>query len=206
MKILKIVVGIYGVNCYIIYSEASKEGLVIDPGGDADRILKVIRDNKIQLSRIILTHGHGDHIGAVPTLKRELNIPVLIHEDDLDMLQDSNINLSSNMVVGSIEIKPDGLLKDGDIIRLGDYNIEVIHTPGHTPGGICLKIDKYLFSGDTLFKGSIGRTDFEGGSFDEIIKYIKEKLLVFDDDTVILPGHGENSTIFEEKMYNPFVN
>lgn len=206
MKILKIIAGIYGVNCYIIYSEASKEGLVIDPGGDADRILKVIRDNKIQVSRIILTHGHGDHIGAVPTLKRELNIPVLIHEDDLDMLQDSNINLSSNMVVGSIEIKPDGLLKDGDIIQLGDYNIEVIHTPGHTPGGICLKIDKYLFSGDTLFKGSIGRTDFEGGSFDEIIKSIKEKLLVFDDDTVILPGHGENSTIFEEKMYNPFVN
>lgn len=206
MKILKIVAGIYGVNCYIIYSEDSKEGLVIDPGGDADRILKIIKDNKIQISKIILTHGHGDHIGAVPSLKKELNIPVLIHEDDLDMLEDSNINLSSNMIVGSIEIKPDVLLKDGDIVRLEDHNIEVIHTPGHTPGGICLKIDKYLFSGDTLFKGSIGRTDFEGGSFDQIIKSIKEKLLVFDDDTVILPGHGENSTIFEEKMYNPFVN
>lgn len=206
MKINKITARIYAVNCYIIYSINSKEGFVIDPGGDADRILKIIEDKKIAISKIILTHGHGDHIGAVSTLKTRLNVPVLIHEEDANMLGNSNANLSSNMITGAIEITPDGLLKDGDIIELDNHKMEVIHTPGHTQGGICLKIGKYVFSGDTLFKGSIGRTDFAGGSFDQIIKSIKDKLLVLDDDTVILPGHGENTTIFEEKMYNPFIN
>ena len=133
-------------------------------------------------------------------------IPVLIHEDDLIMIQDSDINLSSKMAIGSVEIIPDILLKDGDIIQLNKYKIKVIHTPGHTPGCICLKVGKYLFSGDTLFKSSIGRTDLMGSSFDDIIKSIKEKLFILEDDITVLPGHGESTTILLERMYNPFLN
>ena len=206
MKIIRIPAGIYSVNCYIIYSIDSKEGIVIDPGGDADTILKIIEDNTINITNIILTHGHGDHIGAVSSLKKELMIPVLIHEDDLIMIQDSDINLSSKMAIGSVEIIPDILLKDGDIIQLNKYKIKVIHTPGHTPGCICLKVGKYLFSGDTLFKSSIGRTDLMGSSFDDIIKSIKEKLFILEDDITVLPGHGESTTILLERMYNPFLN
>ncbi|MDR7869847.1 MAG: MBL fold metallo-hydrolase [Tissierellaceae bacterium] len=206
MKIIRVPAGIYSVNCYIIYSVNNMEGLVIDPGGDADTILKIIEDNKVDVKNIVLTHGHGDHIGAVSTLKQELNVPVYIHEDDLIMLQDADRNLSSSMAIGSIELRPDELLKDGDVIQLGKHKVEVIHTPGHTPGCICLKVDKYLFSGDTLFKASIGRTDLMGGSFDDIINSIKEKLFILDDDVVVLPGHGDTTTILAEKMYNPFLN
>ena len=206
MKIIKIPAGIYGVNCYILYCEESKEGIIIDPGGDVESILKIIEDKGIDIKSIVLTHGHGDHIGGVIELKEAFDLQVLIHKNDLIMVQDANINLSSSMAMGSVEFKPDQLLNDGDIIEVGKYKIEVIHTPGHTPGCICLKIGKYLFSGDTLFKESIGRTDFIGGSFDDIIKSIKEKLFKLDDDVVVLPGHGDSTTILAEKMYNPFIN
>lgn len=206
MKIIKIPAGIFAVNCYIVYSDRKKEGIIVDPGGDVDTIVNTVRENGLKIKNIVLTHGHGDHIGAVLGLKEELGLEVLIHKDDLLMLQDSNINLSSQMAMGSVEIKPDGLLEDGDIIELGDHKIEVIHTPGHTQGCISLKVGKYLLSGDTLFKGSIGRTDLIGGNTDQIIKSIKEKLLVLDDNTIVLPGHGDTTTILEEKMYNPFLN
>ena len=193
-------------NCYIVYSQKSKEGIIVDPGGDRDKILKTIEENELHIKNIVLTHGHGDHIGAVLELREKLAAPVLIHEDDLIMLQDANINLSSSMAIGSVEIKPDKLLKDGDTIETGDLKVEVIHTPGHTPGCISLKVGKYLLSGDTLFKSSIGRTDLIGGNFDEIIKSIKEKLLVLDDEVIVLPGHGDKTTILAEKMYNPFLH
>ncbi|MFY9213219.1 MAG: MBL fold metallo-hydrolase [Tissierellaceae bacterium] len=205
MKIIKMEVGIFAVNCYIVFSDRTKEGLVVDPGGDAKRILKAIDEYDLDIKSIVLTHGHGDHIGGVLELKEELGVDVLVHEADLIMLQDASRNMSANMPMGAVEFKPDRLLKDGDIIEVGDLQIEVIHTPGHTPGCISLKIGQHLLSGDTLFKGSIGRTDFEGGSYEQIIKSIKERLLVLDDNTLVLPGHGENTTILEEKLYNPFL-
>lgn len=205
MKIIRIPAGIYAVNCYIVYSNITREGIVVDPGGDVNTIIKSIEDNDIKIKYIVLTHGHGDHIGAVSDLKNELDAPVLIHEDDLIMLQDADINLSSSMAIGAVEIKPDGLLKDGDTLELGNHIVEVIHTPGHTPGCISLKVGNYLLSGDTLFKGSVGRTDLMGGNSDHIIKSIKERLLVFHDDVIVLPGHGDTTTILAEKMYNPFL-
>lgn len=205
MKIIKMEVGIFAVNCYIVFSDRTKEGLVVDPGGDAKRILKAIDEYDLDIKSIVLTHGHGDHIGGVLELKEELGVDVLVHEADLIMLQDASRNMSANMPMGAVEFKPDRLLKDGDIIEVGVLQIEVIHTPGHTPGCISLKIGQHLLSGDTLFKGSIGRTDFEGGSYEQIIKSIKERLLVLDDNTLVLPGHGENTTILEEKLYNPFL-
>lgn len=205
MKIIRIPAGIYAVNCYIVYSSQTREAVVVDPGGDVNTILKTIEDNNLVVKKIILTHGHGDHIGAVMDLKVELDVPVYIHEDDLIMLQDADINLSSSMAIGAVEIKADGLLKDGDRINIGSDIMEVIHTPGHTPGCISLKIGGYLFSGDTLFKGSIGRTDLVGGDYTEIIKSIKEKLMILSDDVVVLPGHGDKTTILAERMYNPFL-
>lgn len=205
MKIIRHVAGALGVNCYIVYSEEAREAIVVDPGGDANGILRIIEEKDLKVKYIVLTHGHGDHIGAVKDLKEELKAPVLIHEADGEMLEDANKNLSVMMPMGAVEIKADGLLKDGDIIEFGGIEGEIIHTPGHTPGSICIKLDDYLISGDTLFKSSVGRTDFPGGSFDEIIKSIKEKLLVLGDYVQVLPGHGEASTIQYEKFYNPFL-
>lgn len=205
MKIIRIPAGIYAANCYIIFDESTRNGIVVDPGGDVDDLLASITENNIQVKHIILTHGHGDHIGGVIGLKTALGASVLIHELDKEMLIDGSKNLSTAMAMGSIEIEPDRLVKDGDIIKVGDLNIEIIHTPGHTLGGICIKIEDNLITGDTLFAGSIGRTDLLGGDYDTIIKSIKDKLMIYPDDTKVYPGHGPSSTIGKEKISNPFV-
>ena len=205
MKIVRIPAGIYAANCYIIFSENIKEGIIVDPGGDADDILSYIRENDINIKHIILTHGHGDHIGGVAKLKEELKIPVMIHEADRDMLVDGSKNLSSIMSMGTITIKPDKLLKDGDKIEFGGSMAKIIHTPGHTPGGICIMIEDNIFTGDTLFAGSIGRTDLLGGDYDKIIKSIKEKLMNYSDNMKVHPGHGTPSTIGKERISNPFL-
>ena len=205
MKILRIPAGIYAANCYIIYPEDKKEGIVLDPGGDVEDIITAIDSNGLNIKYIILTHGHADHIGGVKGLKNKLGVPVMIHEKDRELLVDGDKNLSSVMAMATVEIEPDVLLKDGDKIEFGGLTAEVIHTPGHTPGGICLKIGDNLFTGDTLFAGSIGRTDFLGGSYEEIIKSIKEKLIIYPDNTQVYPGHGPSSTIKNEKSSNPFL-
>lgn len=202
---MRIPAGIYAANCYIVYSENTKDGIVVDPGGDADHILETIEKNKLNINHIILTHGHGDHIGGVTELKNALNVSVMIHEEDAEMLRNGEINLSTTMAMGSVEIEPDKLLKDGDIIKFGDLEAEVIHTPGHTKGGICLKIEDILITGDTLFAGSIGRTDLSGGNYETIISSIKEKLMVLSDNIEVFPGHGGPSTIGRERVRNPFL-
>ena len=205
MKVIRIPAGIYAANCYIVYSETTKDGIIIDPGGDADEILKIVNENNLTIKYIILTHGHGDHIGGVIELLQVLKVPLLVHGDDVDMISNAKMNLSNIMPIGAVELNPDKILKDGDIITSGDLEAEIIHTPGHTLGGICIKIGNNLITGDTLFQGSIGRTDLEGGDYDSIIKSIKENLLVLPDDTIVWPGHGVQSTIGIEKRNNPFL-
>lgn len=205
MEFIRIPAGVYAANCYIIYSEIAREGIVVDPGGDAEIILGKIDENKLSIKYIVLTHGHGDHMGGVIELNKSLNVPVLVHEADKELMEDGNKNMSVIMSFGSLEFSPDILLKDGDVIEFGDLNAEVIHTPGHTKGCICLKIQDHLFTGDTLFKGSIGRTDLFSGDYDTIIRSIREKILPLDDNIIVLPGHGASSTIGEEKKYNPYL-
>lgn len=204
MEIVRIPAGIYAANCYVIYDN-TKEGVIIDPGGDADDILKVIKEEQLNIKYIILTHGHGDHIGGVLELKDALGVTVMVHEEDSEMLMDGEKNLSTLMPVGTVEIEPDTLLKDGDKIKFGNEEIIVIHTPGHTKGGICLKIQDNIITGDTLFAGSIGRTDLFGGDYGQIIKSIKEKLLNYPNETRVFPGHGSASTIGKEKTSNQFL-
>lgn len=205
MEFIRIPAGVYAANCYIIYSEISREGIVVDPGGDVEIILGKIDENKLSIKYIVLTHGHGDHIGGVIELNKSLNVPVLVHEADKELMEDANKNMSVIMSFGPLEFSPDSLLKDGDVIEFGKLEAEVIHTPGHTQGCICLKIQDHLFTGDTLFKGSIGRTDLYGGDYDTIIHSLRGKILPLDDNVIVLPGHGESSTIREEKKYNPYL-
>ncbi|MBS4539693.1 MBL fold metallo-hydrolase [Clostridium sp. D2Q-11] len=197
--------GVYAANCYIVGSQNTKDGIVIDPAGDVDEIMSIINKYELNIKYIILTHGHGDHIGGLIELKKQINAPILIHELDKEMLMNKDINLSSQMPISPIEVKPDRLIKDGEKLKIGDLEGELIHTPGHTPGSISIKIDNKIFTGDTLFKGSIGRTDLPGGSFDDIIISIQNKLLKYDDDITVLSGHGPSSTIGIEKATNPFI-
>ncbi|MDD4779245.1 MAG: MBL fold metallo-hydrolase [Tissierellia bacterium] len=199
-------VGSFMANCYIVGSNKTKEAAIIDPGADFNRIDNKIKELGLIPKIIILTHAHGDHIGAVADLKAKYSIPVYIHEYDAEFLSDSSINLTKMLFRKDLSINPDVKLKDGDIIQLSDLEFEIIHTPGHTPGGICIKIENIIMTGDTLFNKSIGRTDFPGGSFEDIISSIKNKIFKYSDDTIIYPGHNSPSTIKSEKQGNPFVN
>ncbi len=205
MNVLRIPAGIYAANCYIVYSEEDKAAIVVDPGGDADDLINKIIDNNLDLKYIVLTHGHGDHIGGVMSIKDRFNVPILIHEEDAELLESGELNLSSKMAMKEVELKSDKTLKDGDSISFGNLEAKVIHTPGHTKGGICLLISNALFTGDTLFKGSIGRSDLYGGDFDALISSIKGKLLQLSDETIVYPGHGGQSSIGYEKKTNHFL-
>lgn len=197
-------VGSYYSNCYIIGSESTKEAAIIDPGADFNKIDRVINELNLVPKMIILTHYHGDHIGAVLDIVEKYNALVYIHKDDAEPLKDSNINFSKQIVGKSISIKPDVLLNDGDVLELGELKLEIIHTPGHTKGGICIKVENIMMTGDTLFNKSIGRTDFPGGSYEELISSVTEKIFKFDEDITIYPGHNSPSTIKSEKLSNPF--
>lgn len=205
MEFKRLALGIYQANCYIIHDEETTETAVIDPGGDFPEIKSYIEGNGLKIKYIIITHGHGDHIGALVELKNYSNAPVCIHKEDSEMLKNSRKNYSAEMGGPHVNVSADKLLEDGDILELGSTKLNIIHTPGHSRGGICIYCEGSLFSGDTLFACSIGRTDLEGGSFDEIIASIKEKLLVLPEDTAVYPGHGPSSTILIEKKRNPFL-
>jgi len=199
-------VGSYCSNCYIVGSESSKEAAIIDPGAEFNKIDNKINELGVKPKIIILTHAHGDHIGAVKELVEKYGTKVYIHEEDAQALINSKTNFSKVLFGKDISVKPDVLLKDGDEIQLGDLKFEIIHTPGHTRGGICIKVGNIMMTGDTLFNNSIGRTDFPGGSFEEIIDSIQEKIFKYDEDIIIYPGHNSPSTIKSEKLNNPFVN
>ena len=201
MFIKRIVVGPMESNCYLFGDEATKEIFVIDPGGDYKEIKSVIDKDGLKPKAVINTHGHGDHIGA----NKEFGIPVWIHRLDADFLIDSSKNLSGAFGFFIKTKTASRLLEDGDILNIGKYSLEVIHTPGHTPGSICLKAEGAIFTGDTLFCEGIGRTDFAYGSEEDIIDSIKEKLFTLKDNYLIYPGHGPDSTIGHEKTNNPYI-
>ena len=201
MFIKKIVVGPLESNCYLAGDENTKEIFVIDPGGDYNKIKGIIDKDSLKPKVVINTHGHGDHIGA----DKEFNVPIWIHRLDGDFLTDPSKNLSGELGFFLKTKTASRLLEDKDILGIGKYNIEVIHTPGHTPGSICLKGAGVIFTGDTLFCEGIGRTDFAYGSEEDIMQSIKEKLFTLEDDYVIYPGHGPSSTIGNEKQYNTFI-
>lgn len=201
MYIETIVVGMMEANCYIVGDKSTKEVFIIDPGADYKKIKNIIDRDNLKPKAVINTHGHGDHIGA----DSEFNLPIWIHRLDAEFLQDPSKNLSGMLGFLLKTKKAKRLLKDKDILKIGNVKLKVLHTPGHTPGSICLKADKVVFTGDTLFHEGVGRTDFAYGSQEDIIRAIKEKLFTLDDSYIVYPGHGPASTIGHEKTNNPFV-
>lgn len=198
-------VGPLGTNCYIPYCDTTQEALVIDPGGDVKMILHLLQQKELTLVGIVNTHGHADHIAANGLLKDATQVPVMIHPQDADMLTSPNRNLST-WLGAEVSLYPaDRLLSEGDVVRFGTCELAVLHTPGHTAGGICLVGGGVVFCGDTLFQESIGRTDFPGGSYGQLITSIQKKLLTLPDATIVLPGHGPQTSIGWERSHNPFI-
>lgn len=200
--IKKFVVGPMAVNCYVIAAPVTKAACVIDPGAEPNRIKDYLRENGLGLQFIINTHGHGDHIAA----NGYFDAPIYIHRLDNDFLGDPVKNLSGpfGFLIKSSKMRPK-LLDGGETVHLDNRKLEIIHTPGHTPGSISIKLGDAIFTGDALFCGGIGRTDFSYGDEKLLLKSIRERLLVFSDDTIIYPGHGEPSTIGAERRSNPFL-
>ena len=205
-SIKSVVVGPVDVNCYVLKDKATGKGAVIDPGGHVERIMSLINDMKADIAEIIITHGHFDHIGALDELRNAVGCGASIHELDAEMLLKSRKNLSIFMGTDASFRPAERLLKDGDVIRFGESFLKVIHTPGHTAGGICLYDgDKVLFSGDTLFAGSVGRSDFPGGDHYQLIESVVKALAEVKDETVVYPGHGPETGMGYERKNNPFL-
>ncbi|MDX9710556.1 MAG: MBL fold metallo-hydrolase [Trichloromonas sp.] len=198
-------VGPLQVNCYIVGCETTREALVIDPGDEGGRILAALARAGLQARLVVNTHGHFDHIGANAFLVEKTGAELLIHEKDVPLLAQSerHAELFGLSVVPSPA--PARTLAGGEALSVGELRIRVIHTPGHSPGGICLLVDGHLFAGDTLFAGSIGRTDLAGGNHQQLLAAIREQLLVLPEATVVHPGHGPDTSIGREKRHNPFV-
>lgn len=207
--IKRFVVGGLETNCYLVGCTKTKEALIIDPGFDrkteADAILKEIRRRGLHVLFIVNTHGHLDHISGNGILKEVTGASILIHEYDASMLTNPAKNLSQMFGFNVTSPPADRTLRDGDVIRAGDVELRVLHTPGHSRGSICLLGDGVVFTGDTLFAGSIGRTDFPGSSYKEIMHSLKSRLMTLPNNVKVYPGTGPTSTIGEEKRRNPFL-
>ncbi len=209
MIIKRFTFGMYLTNCYVVGCEETKEAIVIDPGFDRDReaeeVLKFIEQNGLHAKYIINTHGHADHTAGNGIIKKATGALILIHENDAIMLTTVAKTLSRVFGLRVTSPPADRTLHDGNVIEVGRIKLVVLHTPGHSKGGISLLGDKVVFSGDTLFAGSIGRTDLPGASFKEIMQSIKTKLVTLPDSFKVYPGHGPLTTIGEEKKHNPFL-
>lgn len=204
MKIEKIVEPYFGENMYILVDEKTKKCALVDPGGAKDKILNYIKSNSLQLEYILLTHAHGDHIGSVNYIKSKSGAKVVAHSEEKELLLDNRKNLSYSMHCGPQEVDADIYVNDKDKLDLGELRLSFIHTPGHTKGCMCIRVNNEMFTGDTLFAGSIGRTDLYSGSYKQIEKSLK-KLSKYEDNINIHPGHGPSSTLGIEKVSNPYM-
>ena len=201
------VLGMVQTNTWFVINEKTKELILIDPADDAGRIIRKIEADGLKLQGILLTHGHFDHIGAVDDLRAYFKgVQCYAGEKEEEVLENGSYNLSASWAV-ALSIRADRLLRDKETLTLAGFEIKVIETPGHTKGGVCyyLSEEGVLFSGDTLFRTSVGRTDFPTGSMSAIVCSIKGKILVLPDDTKVFPGHGESTSVAYEKKYNPFL-
>jgi glyoxylase-like metal-dependent hydrolase (beta-lactamase superfamily II) len=208
IQVQQLTVGSMGVCCYILSCPTTQKAGIVDPGGDVERILAAVSASGVDVQYIIATHGHPDHVCGNRALKDATGADIIMHRADEEFFGQPDVSSYFSML--GLEPSPpaDVVVEDGDIISIGEQELQVIHTPGHTPGGICLLNGKNLVTGDTLFVGGLGRTDFPGGSHPELMNSIRTRLLVLPDDTVIWPGHGyggHQSTIGEEKRSNPFL-
>jgi len=208
MLVRQLTVGMMGVCCYLVACPETKKGLLIDPGGGEDELLALCEQEGVTIEYLVATHGHPDHVCGNLRLKQATGAAIVMHEEDDAFFAAPEIVQYFSMLGLPFSPPADVKVRHGDTITVGTVSLEVLHTPGHTPGGICLYGAPHLFAGDTLFVGGVGRTDFPGGDSRELLKSIKERLLVLPPETVVWPGHGyggARSTIGEEERSNPFL-
>lgn len=206
MKIEKFVTGIISTNCYLVINEDTKQAVVIDPAACPSYLMSHIKSEGLKIEAILLTHGHFDHIMGIDGFLSEFDVPVYVHEEDADAMEDPVLNQSSTYTSGYTFGKA-RYLRDRQTLELAGYTFQVIHTPGHTKGGCCYYVasEGVLFSGDTLFQNSVGRTDFVNSSTSDLVHSVREKLFLLPDDTMVYPGHMGETKIGHEKKYNPYV-
>lgn len=207
MTVKKFLAGALGTNCYLAVNDAAREAVIIDPAELPVRLAEYVGQENIRIRAVLLTHAHFDHImGIDAVIDAYGRMPVYVHQEDLRMLEDTYLNLSENYGWNYSYTGGEAIM-DGQVLSLAGCEFKVIHTPGHTPGGVCYYVEseKVLFCGDTLFRQSVGRTDFPGGSASELVRSVREKLFVLPEDTHVYPGHMGTTTIAQEKKYNPFV-
>jgi glyoxylase-like metal-dependent hydrolase (beta-lactamase superfamily II) len=205
MILRKMELGDFGSNCYLVGDEDTKEGMIIDPGDDGSSIMKQVKALGLSIKIIVLTHSHIDHVGGLADVKKATGAVIAIHENEAPFLL-KQPRLMEFMPPTPPSPPADRLLKDGDMIKVGKLKFKVLHTPGHTSGGICLLGDGIVFTGDTLFNFSIGRADFPGSDYDQEMQSIRSKLMTLPDETRVYPGHGPATTIGTERKGNPFIN
>ena len=207
MKIKKYVVGMIGTNCYLVINEETKETVMVDPGAYPAKVKNAVKEQGLKLKAVLLTHAHFDHIMGLSDVMEDVKVPVYVEEADLPMMTDGESNLSSTYVRGGYRFEEAVPVSYGQQLEIAGFQFRVIHKPGHTPGGCCYYMEQegVLFSGDTLFQTSVGRSDFPGGSASALVRSVKEKLLVLPEETHVYPGHMEETTIGYEKLHNPFI-
>jgi len=209
MKIIQTIVGVMEVFCYLVYDEASGDGILIDPAGDTDRLVKLLEERGVKLRYIVNTHGHADHTCGNEELKKRTGAPIVMHATDDTFFQRPESQAFARMMGFAPSPPADVRVGDGTELSFGDVTMKFLHTPGHTPGGCCILIDGHLFTGDTLFVGAVGRTDLPGASFDQLIQSLKNKILALPPQTVVWPGHdyGDRpySSVREERETNPYI-
>ncbi len=196
--------GPYEANNYLLIDESTKKAVLIDASGAFEKVKSLLNENNAILEKILLTHGHFDHIGGCYDFQKNLGTKVLIHKDDAEMVNKMKQQLQMFGMPAQEEPTVEGFIEDGEIIKIGDSQIKAIHTPGHTKGGMCFLVEDKIFSGDTLFLHSVGRTDLYGGDYSELEKSITQKLFTLEGDYTIYPGHGPSTSLDKEKLENPF--
>ncbi len=206
MQIETFVVGVMNTNCYLVVNEESRRAVVVDPAVCSAQMMEYIQREDLQVEAVLLTHGHFDHIMGIDDLRKKFPVPVYVHQDEREMMNDPVMNFSAGYF-GGYSFADAVYIRGGQTLSHAGYDFRVLHTPGHTRGGVCyyVETEKVLFSGDTLFRETVGRTDFPDGSMSDLVRGIQEKLYVLPDDVEVYPGHMEKTTIGHEKRYNLFL-